>query len=71
MGGASRPSSQSSGSYLEQLVEQQHDEPRDHELHDDEEADAGADLGRVAVQAGHDVHERLAGSDDHAEDCNV
>ena len=52
---------------LQELVEQQHDETGDEELHDDEEADGEADLARLAVHARHDVDDRLADRDHHAE----
>ena len=53
---------------LQQLVQQEHDEAGDEELDDDDEADAEADVGRVAVHAGHDVDDGLAHGDHHAEE---
>ena len=52
---------------LQELVEQQDDEPGDEQLDDDEEADAGADVGRLPVHSGHDVDDGLSDRDDHAE----
>lgn len=56
---------------LEQLVEEENDEPGDEQLDDDQEAHAGADLGGVAVHAGHDVHDGLPDRDDHSEDWKI
>ena len=53
---------------LQQLVEEEDDEAGDEELDDDQQADAGANVARVAVHAGHDVDNCLADGDHHAEE---
>lgn len=53
--------------FLEQFVEQEDDQTGDKQLDYDQEADAGADLGRVTVHARHDVNNCLAHGYHHAE----
>ena len=55
--------------FLEKLIEEEDDESGHEQLDDDEQADAGADVGGLAVHAGHHVHDGLAQGDDHAEHC--
>ena len=57
--------------HLEELVEQEHNETGNAELEDNEEADTDANLGRLAVQTGHHVDDRLTDRDDHAEHCKL
>ena len=52
---------------LEELVKQQHDEPGDKELDDDEETHARPDVAGVPVHPGQDVHDGLAHGDHHPE----
>ena len=40
-------------------------------LDDDDEADSGADVGRCAVHAGHDVNNRLTHRYHHAKHCGT
>ncbi|GMT25660.1 hypothetical protein PFISCL1PPCAC_16957 [Pristionchus fissidentatus] len=55
-------------SLLEQLVEQQHNETGEHELDNDEQADSGANVGRLSVESRSDVHDGLSDSDHHSEE---
>ena len=52
-------------SFLEQLVEQQHDETGNEELNDDQETDSGTDVAGVSVHASQDIHDGLAHGDHH------
>jgi hypothetical protein len=56
---------------LQQLVQQEDDEPGHEELDDDEQADAGADVAGVAVHPGEDVDDGLPDGDHHPEQLLV
>jgi hypothetical protein len=56
---------------LQQLVQQEDDEPGHEELDDDEQADAGADVAGVAVHPGEGVDDGLPDGDRHPEQLLV
>ena len=54
---------------MQELVKQDDDQRRDDELEDEEEADAGAQIFWLAVEARQHVDDRLAEGDEQGEHC--
>ncbi|PPQ90977.1 hypothetical protein CVT25_015811 [Psilocybe cyanescens] len=56
---------------LQELVWEDDDQLREDELDDEQEADASAEVSRLAVQPCKDVDGGLAERDDQSEDCEM
>lgn len=54
---------------LQKLVQEDNDESSKDELNDEQQADPGPEVGRLAVQLCEHVYGRLAERDDESEDC--